>query len=90
MGRPRPVRLRPRLMLPPFDAWRSCAVAADVMAASLADSEGLAARQRARLSKLLVSAARDSALYRRVLRGRDPSVVDLQVLPIMRKAELMS
>ncbi len=79
----------PSAMLPPFDAWRSCAVAADVAAASLAGSAGLALRQRHRLGELLAAAARRSPLYRRVLRGRDPRAVELHDLPIMSKPELM-
>lgn len=74
---------------PPFDAWRACAIAADVAAASLADDAGLAARQRSRLDALLATAARDSPLYRRMLRGRDTSTLALQQLPIMHKATLM-
>lgn len=76
-------------MLPPFDAWQSCAVAADVAAASTAVTAAIAARQTQRLSRLLASAARDSPLYGRILRGRDLSGLRLQQLPIMRKAELM-
>ena len=74
---------------PPFDAWRACAIAADVAAASLADDAGLAARRRSRLDALLAAAARDSPLYRRLLRGRDTSTLALQQLPIMHKATLM-
>ena len=77
-------------MVPPFDAWRSCVVAADVVAASTADNAALAARQTQRLRGLLASAARDSPLYGRILRGRDLSDLQLRQLPIMRKAELMN
>lgn len=76
--------------LPPFDAWRSCAVAADVAAASLADEDALAARRKHRLGALLTAAARDSPLYRRMLRGRDVSTLGLEQLPIVHKAELMA
>ena len=76
--------------LPPFDAWRSCAIAADVAAASLADDAGLAARRKSRLGALLAVAARDSPLYRRILRGRDTSTLALQQLPMMHKAALMA
>jgi phenylacetate-coenzyme A ligase PaaK-like adenylate-forming protein len=75
---------------PPFDAWRSFAIAADVVAASLADDAGLAARRKSRLEALLAAAARDSPLYRRILRGRDTSTLSLQQLPIMDKAALMA
>ena len=75
---------------PPFDAWRSCAVAADVAAASLAGEDGLAARRKHRLGALLTAAARDSPLYRRMLRGRDVSTLGLEQLPIVHKAELMA
>ena len=73
----------------PFDAWRSCAVAADVAAASHAHGEALAARQRRRLSELLAAAARGSRLYGDILRGLDTSALPLARLPIMHKSELM-
>ena len=76
--------------LPPFDAWRSSAVAADVAAASIADAAGLAARRKTRLGALLAAATRDSPLYRRMLRGRDTSTLALEHLPIMHKATLMA
>ena len=76
--------------LPPFDAWRSSAIATDVAAASLADDAGLAARRKTRLDALVAAAARDSPLYRRMLRGRDTSTLPLQRLPIMHKARLMA
>jgi len=69
--------------LPPFDAWRSCAVAADVAAASLADEGALAARREHRSGALLTAAARDSPLYRGMLRGRDVSTLGLEQLPIV-------
>jgi phenylacetate-CoA ligase len=76
--------------LPPFDAWGSSAIAADVAAASIADEAGLAARREERLGALLAAAARHSPLYRRMLRGRDLSTLALQQLPIMHKAELIA
>lgn len=76
-------------VLPPFDPWRSCRVAADVAAASHAGTDALAARQARRLKELLVIAAHGSALYRRLLNGRDPAGARLQDLPVMRKADLM-
>ncbi|MDM0110005.1 phenylacetate--CoA ligase family protein [Variovorax sp. J22R24] len=42
------------------------------------------------MSSLLASAARGSALYRKLLAGRDPAHWRLGDLPIARKAELMS
>lgn len=76
-------------MWPPFDAWRSYAVAAGVAAAARADPAALAALQSRRLSELLASAARDSPLYRRILHGRDPGSWRLDQLPVMHKRELM-
>lgn len=76
-------------MLPPFDPWYSCTVAADVAVASHAGNDALAARQARRLNELLAAAARGSGLYRRLLKGRDPAGVHLGDLPIMRKADLM-
>ena len=74
---------------PPFDPWRSACVAADVAAASLASEPALDALRATRLADLLCAAARDSAFYRRVLKGRDPARVQLQDLPITHRAELM-
>jgi phenylacetate-CoA ligase len=76
-------------VLSSLDAWRTCAVAADVAAASLADDAGLASRRQERLRALLNSVERNSPLYHRILRGRDTSTLPLQQLPIMRKPELM-
>ena len=76
-------------MLPPFDPWLSCTVAADVVEASHAGADALAARQARRLTELLAAAARGSRLYRRLLTGRDPAGLRLEDLPIMRKADLM-
>jgi phenylacetate-CoA ligase len=76
-------------MLPPFDLWRTSRVAADVAAASYAGTEALTALREQRLAALLSSAARDSPLYRRVFKGRDPARVRLQDLPVMCKPDLM-
>ena len=76
-------------MLPPFDPWVSCSIAADVAAAAHAGSQALAARQARRLNELLAAVARGSGLYRRLLKGRDPASVRLADLPVMRKADLM-
>ena len=76
-------------MLPPFDPWLSCTIAADVAAASHAGADALAARQAQRLTELLAAAARGSRLYRRLFKGRDPASLRLEDLPIMRKADLM-
>jgi phenylacetate-coenzyme A ligase PaaK-like adenylate-forming protein len=74
---------------PPLDAWLSGAVAVDVAVASQAPARALAARRSQRLGQLLASASAHSPLYRRVLRGRDPSDWRLKDLPVMHKAELM-
>lgn len=76
-------------MLPPFDPWTTGAVAADIVAASYASADALAARQARRLAALLSSSARRSPIYRRLLGGREASRVRLQDLPVMRKSELM-
>jgi len=74
---------------PAFDVWQSARVAVDVAAATLASPQSLEALRAARLARLLVAAARDSAFYRAVLKGRDPARVRLQALPITHRAELM-
>lgn len=76
-------------LLPPFDPVLSCAVAAEVSAATRASSEALAALQRDRLTRLLAAAARGSGIYRHILAGRQPERVELAELPVMRKPELM-
>lgn len=76
-------------MLPPFDPWLTSLVAADVAVASHAGAQALAGRRARRLADLLRSAARGSALYRKLLAGRDPARVRLEELPIARKTELM-
>ncbi len=75
---------------PPFNAWSSYAIAADVAAASFADDAGLTARRKNRLDALLAAAGRDSPLYRRMFHDRDTSTLALQQLPIMHKSDLMS
>ncbi|MES2090994.1 MAG: AMP-binding protein [Pseudomonadota bacterium] len=77
-------------MLPPFNPWLLSRIAADVVAASHADAEALAARQSQRLADLLASAASSSPLYRRLLKGSDPAHLQLDELPVMGKAVLMS
>jgi phenylacetate-coenzyme A ligase PaaK-like adenylate-forming protein len=70
-----------------FDPWRTAAVACDVASASHESAAGISARQSRRLRALLERAARDSPLYRKILRGRrEPALAEL---PVMRKQELM-
>lgn len=76
-------------VLPPFDPWRSAAVAADVAVAAHAGAAGLAQRRAQRLAALLRSAAQGSRFYRERLAGADPGRVRLQDLPVAHKAELM-
>lgn len=73
-----------------FDFWLSGLVAADVSLATHATAQGIAQRQRARLSQLLAAVAPASRLVQRALAGRDPQTVPLQALPIARKFELMA
>lgn len=69
--------------------WLSGTVALDVALAPRAQADAMAARRNRRLGALLASAARDSPLYRRLLRGRDPARLRIEDLPVMRKAQLM-
>jgi phenylacetate-coenzyme A ligase PaaK-like adenylate-forming protein len=71
------------------EAWRGPALALDVLAVPHATPQALAARQARRLSALLCSAARDSPLYRQVLRGIDPARAALCELPVIDKRTLM-
>lgn len=77
-------------MLPPFDPWRSCVVAADVIAAGRADATALAGRRARRWAELLAAAAGGSRLYGGLLKGRNLSDLSLQQLPIMHKRDLMA
>jgi len=72
-----------------FDAWRTSAVALDVMTAGRGQSRDIAARQAARLARLLESAAKGSRLYQRKLRGKNLRAAVLAELPVVTKAELM-
>jgi phenylacetate-CoA ligase len=83
----RPVTLG--IMQPPFDAWRSCTVAADVAMATHADRAALSARRAQRLGALLAAAVRGSALYRKMLKGRTLADLQLQQLPVVHKRDLM-
>ncbi len=76
-------------MLPPFDPWQSLHIAGDVVAATQAGPDGLAARQSARLQALLDAAVQGSALYRDRL-GPHPSVDDWARLPPVAKTDLMA
>ena len=74
-------------MLCCFDPWRTAAVACDVASASRESADGIGLRQSRRLKALLERAARESPLYRQILRGRhDPALAEL---PVMHKQELM-
>ena len=77
-------------MLPTFDPWRTGTVAADVSLAAHASEEALCRRRASRLASLLGAAAAGSALYRRVLAGRDPAAVRLEDLPVANKTDLMA
>lgn len=72
-----------------FDAWLAARVAGEVTLASRASAQALAELRRRRLADLLAAAARDSPIYRRLLKGRDPASLRLEDLPVMHKAELM-
>jgi phenylacetate-CoA ligase len=71
-----------------FNACRSAALVADVIAAPLTTA-GMAERQSARLAALLAAAQRNSPLYREILDGRDPGRIALRDLPAVRKPDLM-
>lgn len=80
--------------LPPFDPWRSAAVAADVALATRASASQLADRQANRLAALLRAACAQVPLYQRLYKpllagGRDPASLRLDTLPVLHKAELM-
>ena len=71
------------------EAWSGSALAFEVLAVPRATPQALAERQARRLAALLQSAARDSPLYRRALRGIDPARAALCDLPVIDKRTLM-
>jgi phenylacetate-CoA ligase len=76
-----------------FDPLRLGTVALDVLAATRARPQDIAARQAGRLAQLLEAAVRGSRLYRELyrapLRGRKPADVALSELPRVTKSTLM-
>jgi phenylacetate-CoA ligase len=71
------------------EAWSGSALAFEVLAVPRGSPQALAERQARRLAALLQSAARDSPLYRRALRGIDPARAALGDLPVIDKHTLM-
>ena len=76
-------------MVNAFDPLHAASIGADILLAGAASPEAIARRQATRLTLLLARAARDSPLYRRLLRGVKPSTVTLDSLPVTNKRELM-
>ncbi|MHB1200677.1 MAG: phenylacetate--CoA ligase family protein [Polaromonas sp.] len=72
-----------------FDPLRLAAVALDVVAASHAPPDGIAARQTRRLARLLDAAQRGSRLYRERLKGRAVDSTPLHALAVVTRRELM-
>lgn len=77
-------------MTPVFDPFRLTAVTADVVLAGHATPQGIAARQSARLARLLAVVQRDSRLYRENLRGKSPAATALETLPVVTRGELQA
>ena len=76
-------------MNPAFNALELASISLDMVAAQRATPDGIAARQRARLARLVARAGQGSALYRQRLRGIDSTSARLEQLPIVTKDELM-
>ena len=72
-----------------FSPLQAASIGADVMLASALQPAAIARRQAARLTRLLERAARDSPLYRPLLRGAALGATPLDSLPVMGKRELM-
>lgn len=77
-------------MISVFDPLRLGAVVLDVLASSHATPDALAARQSARLAKLLDAAAQGSRVYRERLQGKTLGDTPLIALPSISKSELMA
>lgn len=73
-----------------FDAWRMGQAAWDVSCASAGPLQGIAQRQKARLTALLEAGVRGSRLVRAQLHGRSAADVRLADLPVMHKRHLMA
>lgn len=73
-----------------FDPLYLAATALDVVACAHGTSGTIAARQQARLTKLLEAAMRGSRLYRERLSGLIPGATALSALPVVSKEELMA
>ena len=68
--------------------WVVCGIACDIAASTVSAPSALADRRSRRLDALVLGAARDSPLYRRLL-GEVNGPVALERLPVMHKAMLM-
>lgn len=73
-----------------FDPLRFGAVSLDMLASTRAPPQAFAARQRARLDRLLTLAVRDSTFYRSHLRASRPSADTLSALPPVTRQALMA
>ncbi|MGY4829118.1 phenylacetate--CoA ligase family protein [Sphaerotilaceae bacterium SBD11-9] len=73
-----------------MDPWLWSTVAGEVMAASLAAPQTLAALRTSRLRALLRHAKAKSPLFQRLLAGIDPARAALHELPVTHKRELMA
>lgn len=76
-------------MTPVFDAVRFSAVALDVAAAGQSTRDAIAARQHARLLRLIKTSAQGSSLYCERLKGFSAATMDLTAIPFVTKHELM-
>jgi phenylacetate-CoA ligase len=77
-------------MTPVFDPLRWGAVALDVLVSGRATPDALAARQQARLTRLLDVAVQGSRVYRERLHGKSSGSMSLGTLPIVSRSELMA
>lgn len=75
---------------PAADETLSSAITLDVMRALRLAPADIAARQEARLARLMEATARDSPFYRHRWHGLDPARVALADLPVVGKRELMA
>ncbi|HEY2255401.1 MAG TPA: phenylacetate--CoA ligase family protein [Variovorax sp.] len=73
-----------------IDAWRACAIAADVALATRASPQANRLRSERRLAEFLAWTGSHSVFYRAHWPKGDAAVPRLEELPIVRKAELMA
>ncbi len=86
----KPMRLCTPGVLSPFDPLRLGKYALDAWCMNCRGPDRVAARQRARLARIVAFARANSPYYRRLYQALGPVVADPRELPVTTKSELMT